>query len=223
MILLTNNDNRCVGKIVSNKELELKFIKNKKNAYFFEDINLSEDIDLYEIIDGKPQLIDGWEKIKEERIKQKQKELFKITQKETLKRLQNQTKSYIEKYYPEIKQRSDVNDKEFWGSWLIYHFPDVHNSDSLYKKLFEASAKILEKQSNFQTELNNLQEITEFENEEIEFKYKIALEQLLKVALRQGWVQECKTEFSIKKSLVKKATTIEELENIKLNFKEYPL
>jgi len=221
-ILDVNNKIKNIVKIYPAKE-EKNRINNYQNAVIIDDSLITEDFDLYEIVNGQPQLIQGWETIKAEREAAKQQEMFNQTKQSTLLRLSNQTKNYIETYYPEIKQRSDINDKEFWGAWLIAHFPSTYTTDNLYQKFFTSATNIINGLSDFATEIANLKEVTTFADTDEETKYNIAIEQLLKVSVRQGWVQACKTEYAIKKAMVDSATTIDELNTIQLNFIEYPL
>lgn len=133
-----------------------------------------------------------------------------------LEQAKNDTKLYIEKYYPDVKQRSDINDKEFWGAWLIAHFPSFYTSDNLYQKFFMSAAKILEGNSTFDEELRALSEIHTFDTEEYEVKYHTAITQLLKVALRQGWVQSCKLAYNLYRKQVELATNFNAMEKIRL-------
>jgi hypothetical protein len=151
------------------------------------------------------------------------KEQFNELKQDKLDRLVIETTNYIENYYSGLKQRSDIADKEYWGAWLITHFSNTYTTDNLYQKFFNSAAKIIEGVSDFDTEVNNLKEVTAFIDSDKEAKYPIALEQLLKVAIRQGWVQSCKVEYKLKTQLISNATTIEDLQAIKLNFREYPL
>jgi hypothetical protein len=148
---------------------------------------------------------------------------FDTSKKEKIDSLVDEITNYIEDNYSPLKQRSDVADKEYWGAWLITHFPNTYTTDNLYQKFFNSAAKIIEGVSDFDTEVNSLKEVTTFADTDEETKYSIALEQLLKVAIRQGWVQSCKVEYNIKTQLVNNATTIDNLETIELNFLGYPL
>jgi hypothetical protein len=156
-----------------------------------------------------------------------EEEFNELLQQERIKQMRellgNKTKSYIQRYYPELKQRSDVADKEYWSAWLVSHFPDTYTIDNLYQKFFASAAKIIEATSDLETEVSALKEVTSFADDGEEINYTIALEQLLKVALRQGWVQQCKVEYAIKSKMVNEVTTIEDVQAIELSFPEYLL
>jgi len=222
MIVLVKN-NKIVSSISGSKEYEQKILTKYSNAILVDNFTFTEDLDLYEYVDGEFKLINGWEKIKEKRDKQKQlKNLIKMKQ-NILKNFFNQVKNHIENHYPEIKQRSDINDKEFWGAWLITHFPDTYNLVNLYQKFFKSASNIIEGVTDIETELNNLKEITTFDSNEIKAKYSIAIEQLLKVAIRQGFVNACKFEFNTKKDIISNVDNIKDLGKVKLELPEYPL
>lgn len=140
-----------------------------------------------------------------------------------IERFSLQTTSYIEKYYSQLKQRSDVVDKEYWGAWLIAHFPSVYTTDNLYQKIFKAAASVVEGQNIFDTAIENLKELTSFPDTETQNKYYIALDQLLKVAIRQGWVQECKKTYYKYKKQIEESTSLEALDLIEINLPAYIL
>jgi hypothetical protein len=124
----------------------------------------------------------------------KDAELHAIKKRKALLDLIETTKKYIEYFYPEVKQRSDVNDKEYWGSWLLYHFPSDYTLDNLYQDFYESAAAIISKKSDIKSEIANLATVTTFTDDNEKATYQYAIEQLLKVAVRQGWVQSCKAE-----------------------------
>ncbi|BCD59636.1 MULTISPECIES: hypothetical protein [unclassified Nitratiruptor] len=168
----------------------------------------------------------GGIKVRERTTEEKAKideQKFRQLKTKKLRIFEKETKSHIETSYPEIKQRSDVNDKEYWGAWLISHFPSTYTTDNLYQKFFTSAARVIEGTSDFQTEVENLKEVATFADTDEEAKYAVAIDQLLKVSVRQGWVQACKAEYAIKSAVAQQATTFDELNAVSLNLIPYPL
>jgi hypothetical protein len=91
------------------------------------------------------------------------------------------TMNFIYRYYPEWKQKSDNAD------WLLYTTRiSTYSSlsiDEIGRYIYQSVARILEGQSDFQTELDNLCQV---------YDYKEGWEQLLKVGIRVGWVNMIK-------------------------------
>jgi len=121
-----------------------------------------------------------------------------------LENLKHITKQYIEQYYPEIKQRSDVADKEYWGAWLLSH-NDTYTSDSIYKQAYQSALNILNGTSDLQTEVSNFPQAEQ-----------PAWEQLIKIALRVAFVQQVKEQYRQLKQQIEQATTLRELEGIRI-------
>jgi hypothetical protein len=89
------------------------------------------------------------------------------------------TTNFILRYYPEIKQKSDDIDWKLHTARLVTYSNGNLTTDQIGKAVYESAARILEKQSDFNTELENLNNI---------FDLKDSWEQLLKVGIRTGWV-----------------------------------
>jgi len=122
------------------------------------------------------------------------------------------TRAYIEQYYPEVKQRSDVSDKEYWSSWLMAR-NQSYTAQQIYFLVFQSVAKILSGQTTLNAELQNYPE-TE----------RVAWEQLIKVGLRIAFVQAVKQEYHQLAQAIKNARTKEELERLQIQFKtRFPL
>ncbi len=139
---------------------------------------------------------------------------FTFSELKTLKlnELQSSAKAYIEQFYPEVKQRSDMADKEYWGSWLLTQ-NSTYTADSIYKTAFQSAANILNGTSDLQTEVSN------FPTTE-----QPAWEQLIKIALRVGFVQRVKQEYWALYQQVQAATNESELNAVNIAFATpYPL
>jgi len=145
-------------------------------------------------------------------VKKTDEEILNELKQRLLSQLISATTSYIEKYYPEVKQRSDISDKEYWGSWLLARNPN-YTTDKIYASVFQSVARIMSGQTTLDQELQNYPE-TE----------RIAWEQLIKVGLRVAFVQAVKQEHHQLAQAIQNAQTKEELESIQIQFKtRFPL
>jgi len=122
---------------------------------------------------------------------------------DTIKLLSSITKRYIESYYPEVKQRSDVADKEYHGAALLLINPS-YTSDEIYKKCGMYANRLLDKQTTLDEILNTFSEV--------ERKH---WEQLIKIAVRVAWVQRVKDVYRQAK---KKILAGEFVDVARLNF-----
>jgi len=166
--------------------------------FIFEDLDLN-DISSLKIENGKI-------------VKKTDEEILNELKQQKLQQLIFATTSYIEQYYPEVKQRSDISDKEYWGSWLLARNPN-YTTDKIYASVYQSVARILAGQSTLENELQNYPE-TE----------RIAWEQLIKVGLRVAFVQVVKQEYHQLAQAIQNAQTKEELEAIQIEFKtKFPL
>lgn len=89
-------------------------------------------------------------------------------------------RKYIETRYPEWKQRSDIADKFYFETYL--RFEGIENLEQTIVELY-----------------NNFINGIDIENDLAQYKDKnirAAIVQLIKVAVRVGWVQMCKQELS---------------------------
>jgi len=100
-----------------------------------------------------------------------------MTERESI--LSQLTTSFIHRYYPEWKQRSDNTDWKLHTTRLVTYSEGKLTTDQIGKLIYISSAKILEGKSDFKTELDNLCQ---------EFNLRESWEQLLKVGIRTGWV-----------------------------------
>ena len=123
-----------------------------------------------------------------------------------LSELQSLAKSYIERFYPEVKQRSDVADKEYWGTWLLSQ-NSGYTADSIYKSTYQSALNILNGASDLQTE------VASYPTAEQQ-----AWEQLIKIALRVAFVQEVKKEYYAKKAQIEQATSEADLNAVDMTF-----
>jgi len=118
-----------------------------------------------------------------------------------------QTKAYIEQYYPEVKQRSDVADKEYWVGWLLSLNPN-YTISQIYALIFQSASKVLFGQTTLE------QELLSFPEQE-----RQAWEQLIKIGLRIGFIQMVKQEYYRIAKNIMEAKTKEELETVKIEFR----
>jgi len=145
-------------------------------------------------------------------VRKTDEEVLNELKKIKLKELEEKTKTYIEQYYPEIKQRSDISDKEYWSSWLMAR-NQSYTAQQIYFLVFQSVAKILSGQTTLNAELQNYPEAE-----------RVAWEQLIKVGLRIAFVQAVKQEYHQLAQAIKNARTKEELERLQIQFKtRFPL
>lgn len=106
----------------------------------------------------------------------------KLEKQKILSLLPIRTKKYIMQHYPDIKQKSDIVDKEYYGALLVS--TGKYRIEEVYKKCLDIARSIINKETTLQ---DTLQQFPEEERE--------AWEQLIKVAVRVGWVQMVKAEY----------------------------
>ncbi len=138
---------------------------------------------------------------------------------------------YIESHYPEIKQRSDLADKEFYGSWLVTNVSDANGSpayttDTLYQRAFThgqqiwlGSKTLQQILSGLQTnELPNLQPSGTYGGTRAgwEQEFLFAWEQLIKIAVRVAFVQACKNRYRQIKAQIEQSQTLQDLQNVQV-------
>jgi len=122
------------------------------------------------------------------------------------------TTSYIEQYYPEIKQRSDMADKEYFVSYLLAA-NSSYTSDEIYRKVVASAYRIFTNQATLD------QELQLYPQEE-----RYAWEQLMKIALRVQFIQAVKQEFHNYKQMIETAKSKKGLSAITFEFNtKYPL
>jgi len=140
-------------------------------------------------------------------IKKSEQELLTERKSEILTTLQMLAKEYIEQHYPEIKQRSDLADKEYYTAYLLA-INQNYSIEDLYAQILRHVLDI----SSGKTTLAEI--VTSYPEEE-----RIAWEQLIKIALRIQFVQSVKAEYRRLVNQMEQAKTLAELENIDLSFK----
>ncbi len=123
-----------------------------------------------------------------------------------LQELRQSAKSYIERFYPEVKQRSDVADKEYWGAWLLAQ-NSTYTADSIYRSAYESALNTINGASDLQTELSRYPQ-----------GEQKAWEELIKLALRVAFVQEVKKEYYAKKAQIEQAQSEADLEAVDMTF-----
>ena len=89
-------------------------------------------------------------------------------------------RKYIEARYPEWKQRSDVADKFYFETYL--RFENIENLEQTIIYLY----------NNFINGIDIEKDLAQYGDKNI----RAAIVQLIKVAVRVGWVQLCKQELS---------------------------
>lgn len=89
-------------------------------------------------------------------------------------------RKYIETRYPEWKQRSDVADKFYFETYL--RFENIENLEQTVVYLY----------NNFINGIDIEKDLDQYDDKNI----RAAIVQLIKVAVRVGWVQLCKQELS---------------------------
>ena len=140
------------------------------------------------------------------RVKTEQEKLQDKKQ-ELLLKLSNEAKAYIEKYYPELKQRSDASDKENGESYLVHKGLDAN---ALRKDITELTMRHY---PDFTIALQLLLRKYTSDNQYVNYW----LEQLLKVAFRLNFVFLVKQEHNFIKQAIENAKSIEELPRIEFN------
>jgi hypothetical protein len=152
-------------------------------------------------------------------------EIISEKKEQLLNLLNSKTTSYILNNYPDIKQKSDLADKEFYTSLLINKLNLT--ADDIANKVYNASANILSGTSTLDNEVNKLSydengnEIT-FEWNGQTLSAKIPWEQLIKVGVRVGWVNLVKQTYYQAKSQIENFTTLEEIESFDLDSIQFP-
>lgn len=135
------------------------------------------------------------------RVKTEQEKLQDKKQ-ELLQKLSNEAKAYIEKYYPELKQRSDASDKDNGESYLL-----LQNIDTIQLRK-DIADETIKNYPDFTTALNN-----------ILIKYQSSTNQLinywltqgLKIAFRNYFVFLVKQEYYNLETQINNATSEAEL------------
>jgi hypothetical protein len=102
-----------------------------------------------------------------------------------IKDLSQKASTYILQYYPDVKQRSDVSDKENGESYLVFRGIDVN---ALRKDI----TSLILSNTDFQTALSNLNQKYNSTNDQIIYYW---FSQVLKIAYRQFFVFQVKQEY----------------------------
>ena len=130
---------------------------------------------------------------------------------ELLNELFELTRDNIYQYYSDIKQKSDISDKEFFETYI-----KIHNVDEIAfrQAIAQAVQNIFAGTSNFATELANLQTNFPAPATANPDEWNFAIEQLLKVAIRVAFVQRCKQVYYTYKQQIANATTEAQLPDL---------
>jgi len=138
-----------------------------------------------------------------------------------ISKLSNITKNHIERFYPDIKQKSDLSDKEYFETYM-----KIHNTDEIAfrQAIAQAVQNIYNNASDFATELANLQAnfpapaTTDIQT------WNLAIEQLFKIAIRVYFVQMCKNIYRQYKQQIESATDETQLPDLStIEFPQLPL
>ena len=138
-----------------------------------------------------------------------------------IENLQGLVRLHIEARYSEIKQRSDLSDKEYFETYMKAFNID----EQLFRReLMSSVIAIYNNQSNFQTELQRLQTLFPPPIQADVVLWNKAIEQLLKVAIRVEFVQRNKQVYYQILQQIQNATTESELPDLtNIPFVELPL
>ncbi|MBX0312569.1 MAG: hypothetical protein JHC31_12505 [Sulfurihydrogenibium sp.] len=131
------------------------------------------------------------------RVKTADEKLAEAKQKAINELFQKAT-AYILQYYPDIKQRSDVSDKENAESYIAYRGLDT---SSIRKDI----TSLVLSNTDFQTALSNLNQKYNPNNDQTIFYW---LSQVLKVAYRQYFVFQVKQEYASYIQQIQQATSL---------------
>ncbi len=135
------------------------------------------------------------------RLKTDEEKLQELKQ-QLLQRLPTEVSSYIYKYYPQLKQQSDISDKENGESYLAYVGLDI---TQLRKDI---TAIVLRNYPNYETGIQLLlQKYGSKDNKMINYW----LDQLLKIGYRNHFVFLVKQEYSRLTQSISSATSKEQL------------
>ncbi len=139
---------------------------------------------------------------------------------ELLNELFELTRDHIYQYYPDIKQKSDLSDKEYFEIYM-----KLHNIDELtFRQAIAQAVQNIYNTSDFATELSNLQTNFPAPATANPDEWNFAIEQLLKVAVRVSFVQKCKQVYYVHKQQIQNTTTEAELPDLaNIEFPEMPL
>ena len=131
------------------------------------------------------------------------------------------TSEHIFQHYPDIKQKSDLSDKEFFETYL-----KINNIDEIAfrQAIAQSVQNIYNNTSDFATELSNLQTSFPAPATATQQEWNLAIEQLLKIAIRVYFVQACKNVYRQYKQQIQNATTEAQLPDLStISFPVLPL
>jgi len=123
-----------------------------------------------------------------------------------ISKLKSQLSDYILSYYPIQKQQYDFTKKDFWSTWLISKRSDL-TLDQIGQTVYNDAAKILSGESTFHEVISNYPTTTHEWNG-IQIPESMAWIELLKVAIRIGWVKLCTTIFDTIEQEILKSTDL---------------
>ena len=120
--------------------------------------------------------------------------------------LEEHTRAYIESYYPDLKQRSDLVDQLTNGSLLLIAKPN-YTSDYIYRQSAQAVFLVMDQGV-------PLSQVLQMYPEEERLRW----EQIMKAAIRQGFLYRVKWEFWNLRDTIYGARSHMELDNIVIDF-----
>ncbi len=138
------------------------------------------------------------------------------------------TTNYILKNYSDVKQKSDLADKEYFGAALLMANPN-YTTDEIYRKVGEYANQLLD---NFYKEIQEGTEhcpaiiLTKFLDEilqKLPESERFYWEQLIKVGVRTAWVQLVKDKYRKLKEQILNISTLDELKSVNITEADFPL
>ena len=190
--------NKSTLKVVAITPEKEALKKTKDSTIVYNPNVTTTNINYVYAVRNKDGSVSVYEKITEEKVKTDQ-QIFLQKKKIHLENLSNLIKNYIERFYPEVKQRSDMADKEYCGSILL-NLNTTYTTDQIYKDCANYASQILAGTSDLQTIVSSFPAT--------EQPY---WEQLIKVAVRIGWVNQVKQVYRRLRLRIEQATDISQL------------
>jgi len=151
--------------------------------------------------DGKPVVI-----------KQNDYEKSRIIQK-----LKKDLSQYILSYYPLEKQQYDLTKKDFWISWLLVRRSDL-TTDKIAQKVYDDASKILSGTTTYQ-EIISTYPTTVYQWNGMSVPESMAWIEILKVAIRIGWIKLCTTIYDTIEQKIKSSIDLSTFRNFDITEK----
>jgi hypothetical protein len=115
-----------------------------------------------------------------------------------IQNLSQKASAYILQYYPDVKQRSDVSDKENGENYLVYKGLDIN-------EIRKDITSLILSNNDYETALNTLNEKYNTSNDQM---ISYWLSQILKIAYRQYFVFQVKQEYATYLQQIQQATSL---------------